>query len=112
MLSSADFDASAAFWAALGFAETARYDTRYLILRRDGVELHFAPPEGGGRAAYVRVLNIAGLARAVRALNLAETGRPAHWPFQLRPWGMIEGVVIDPDDNMVTFAAADERTDP
>ena len=58
---SSDLDATAAFYAAIGFAETARFADHYLILVHAdaGMELHFygagkVKPKSNDHAAYVR----------------------------------------------------------
>lgn len=114
VLISNDFDRTMAFYKQFRFTEIARYDQEgYLILRREGLELHFIPkedntPETNWHSAYVRILNVTGLAQEFTALNLPTEGCPRYNPPTLRPWGMIEGYIIDPDGNLLKLGAAHE----
>jgi catechol 2,3-dioxygenase-like lactoylglutathione lyase family enzyme len=101
MLASLDLGESQAFYTErLGFALRARHGD-YLIVARDGCELHFwLCPErhiAENTACYIR-----GDTRALhadfssRGLNLA--------PAQDRAWGMREFYVTDPHGNLLKFS--------
>ena len=111
---SRDFDATQAFYARFGFRAVSRHGGVYLILRRDGVELHFTPapetwaPEESHQSAYVRVLNAARFAADTQSLDLPDTGVPRFVGMELTPWGMYEAQCVDPDGSVLIFGAADE----
>lgn len=83
----------------LGFAVLLRMDA-YLIVARDGCELHFWPCDNPelprNSACYVRA-NI----RALHA-EFAQNGLPLPAP-QEREWGMRELYVLDPHGNLLKF---------
>lgn len=101
VLPSLDLDESAAFYAErLGFALRLRADD-YLIVARDGCELHFWPCDerhiAENSACYVR-----GDTRALHA-DFAARGLVLQPPTE-RPWGMRELYVIDPHGgNLLKF---------
>lgn len=114
ILISNDFDGTASFYEHFGFAEIARYGEGYLIIRRDGVELHFVPrpgndPASSWHSAYVRILNVKALTRQWQGLSLPKEGIPRYVPASLKPWGMIEAHIVDPDGNLLNLGAADEE---
>lgn len=105
VLASLDLDESAAFYQdRLGFAVRLRASD-YLIVERDGCELHlWACNErhiAENTSCYVR-----GDTRALHA-DFAQRGLPLA-PPQERPWGMRELYVIDPHGNLLKFG---ESTD-
>lgn len=114
IFASRDFDVTAAFYANFGYRKVWRYAEGYLILRRDGVELHFyqAGPDYDPAAcesgAYVRFLNVAQLTKDWSGLDLPDTGIPRYVPPKLRPWGMFEAHTVDPDGNLLTYGTANE----
>lgn len=115
VLISNDFDRTAAFYEQFGFVEIARYEEGYLIIRRDGVELHFVPrpdhdPAGSWHSAYVRILNVNALTREWQGLTVPREGTPRYVPASLKPWGMIEAHIVDPDGNLLNLGAANEDT--
>ncbi len=88
---------------ALGFQDGSSADYEaYLILRRDGIELHFFlfegldPLENYGQV-YIRT-------DAIDVLYDEFSGwiHPAA-PLQTKPWGLREFAVLDPDHNLLTF---------
>lgn len=113
VLASRDFDRTAQFHAQFGFHEVARYAEGYLILRCDGAELHFFQegPEfdpSDAPSTYIRVLNVTRAQAAWSKLGLPIDGTPGYRPFSLRPWGMIEAYVVDPDGNHLTYGTPNE----
>lgn len=115
---SADFDRTVTFYSTLGFKEAARYDQRYLILRCDGVELHFNQvgaehnPATCRNSAYARFLNVRSLCRVWGDLGLPGAGIPRYVPPATLPWGMIEAHTVDPDGNLIIYGAPVEDTPP
>ncbi|WP_138469295.1 VOC family protein [Poseidonocella sp. HB161398] len=103
ILRSPDLAATARFYEdQLGFAaEPAGPD--YLILRRDGIELHFCPPDfSDGRptesCCYIRGAGIDALHDEWQA-----KGVPGFRPFQRRPWDMYEFYLSDPQGCLLKF---------
>ena len=104
VLPSADFDRTARFYALLGFAGPRAYPD-YLILRRDGVELHFFLEEGDHTyghghshfGAYLRAEGLDGLFETLLAAGVA-LDPPAD-----QPWGQRELSVLDPDGSFLRF---------
>ncbi|MBX9833151.1 MAG: VOC family protein [Burkholderiaceae bacterium] len=87
------------YTARLGFAALLEMDN-YLILQRDGCELHFWPCNdrhiAENTSCYVRGDTAALHADfAARGLQLA--------PPVVQPWGMKEMHVIDPHGNLLKF---------
>lgn len=100
ILPSADFQRTMDFYRCLGFHGEHRY-ADYLILQRDGQELHFflhAEPHPGDHshfACYIRVTDVNALFAEIRAAGLA-TDPPSD-----RPWGQREMELIDPDGTLL-----------
>ena len=105
-----NLDATQAFYTALGFEPCGRYPG-YLILRRDGQDVHFALSQS---ATYVfdTAANCAGMYLRVDdidALHAAWRNQPALWRDDARiadmvedqPWGQREFHILDPDRNLL-----------
>ncbi|MEM1429006.1 MAG: VOC family protein [Pseudomonadota bacterium] len=107
LMPSRDLAETARFYAGLGFEAVNRYaEERYLIVAREGVELHFFDAEGrapdqSGSGAYLRTGDAAGWSAAVAALGLPGTGVPRFSAVEDKPWGMREFSVVDPDGNLL-----------
>lgn len=90
----------------LGFEkrDNAEYPD-YLILTKDGIELHFFlfreldPLQNYGQV-YIRTTEIQQLYE-----YFVETGVTIHpnAPLALKPWGQYEFSLLDPDHNLITF---------
>lgn len=89
----------------LGFTFSgADYDD-YLMLHRDGIEIHFFafpeldPKENDGQV-YIRVKNINKLYQ-----SFLDAKVPIHpnGSLTLKPWGQKEFSILDPDANLLTF---------
>ncbi len=109
ILPSRDLAVTQLFWTALGF-KGDRDHADYLILDRDGVELHFfrAPdhdPATCYAGAYLRLMDTAALDAEWGALDLPATGVPRLIRVEDKPWGMRELAVIDPDGNLIRLGA-------
>lgn len=107
IMPSRDFDRTVAFYGDLGFDVGARHDREgYLILRRDGVELHFFgypghEPEESDHGVYLRVADAAQVSREFEPLGLPAEGIPRFIPAEAKPWGMMELAIVDEDGNLV-----------
>jgi catechol 2,3-dioxygenase-like lactoylglutathione lyase family enzyme len=106
ILPSRDIAATEAFYARLGFVTVYR-DDDYLLLKRQGAEVHFfhAPahdPATSDHGAYLRPDDIDAFSAEVSVLGLpAAPGFPRFHPAEDKPWGMREAVIWDPDGNLI-----------
>ena len=100
---SRDFEVTARFHAALGFAESWR-DTGWMILERGGLTIEFFlcpdfDPATSAFGSCFRMDDINGFFELVLAAGFSET--TTGWPRAHRPerenWGMLVGALIDPD---------------
>lgn len=101
VLASLNLSESAAFYTQrLGFVLTAQF-ADYVILERDGCELHFYacdnPLIAQNTSCYVRASNTQALYEAFKSCG-ADVKPPEN-----RPWGMKELYVIDPHGNLLKF---------
>ncbi len=92
----------------LGFAEFGADVPEYLMLSRDGFELHFflyaaLDPKLTYGQVYIRTVDIDGLYRWVidRGVAIHPNGDLGN-----RPWGQREFALLDPDHNLLTFGEA------
>jgi catechol 2,3-dioxygenase-like lactoylglutathione lyase family enzyme len=106
-----DADATAAFYARIGFDEVRRHGepARYLIVRRGWMELHFFSHPGCDPAtsiagAYMRVSDVdrftAGFGTVAGSVG---HGAPRYLPPEDKPWGMRQAALVDPDGNLIQF---------
>ncbi len=99
-----DLSASLAHYRRLGFATTEYAGGGYGYAKRDGIEIHLGlVPEGDSRSirstAYVWVDDADELAEAWRS-----AGADVRGPEDTE-WGQHEGVLIDPDGNIIRFGS-------
>jgi catechol 2,3-dioxygenase-like lactoylglutathione lyase family enzyme len=106
-LPSRDLDATAGFYAALGFG-TTYHDPGWLILERDGLTLEFFPdpgldPASTAASCCLRVDDVDALYAACVAAGLPEThvGWPRLRPPQVEDSGMRIGYLVDADGNLL-----------
>lgn len=91
----------------LGFKIEGEYEN-YLIVKRDGVELHFFlygdldPRENYGQV-YIRVNGIDALhdTWSTQGVRIHPNGALSD-----KPWGQREFALLDPDHNLLTFGEA------
>jgi catechol 2,3-dioxygenase-like lactoylglutathione lyase family enzyme len=83
----------------------------YAIVHRDGVEFHFWRCDQnalfGACSCYIRVSDVGRWWDEYRTLDL-----PKLWPLELKPWGMRQFSLLDPDGNRLDigqFAGATPR---
>ena len=111
VLPSADFDRTAGFYAALGFAETGRWPAEYLILRHgaEDIELHFWSHPTVDRwtndvSCYVRFATPDEVvAFHARWADVAVPEPAVLRPPREEPHGAVELHLIDLDGNLVKF---------
>ena len=101
---------TAAFWSSLGFrvVDASPDSTPYLIAVRQGAELHFATDPDVATAAaraacYVQVPDATAVHAEWSALGLPATGPGSLGRPEVRPWGLLEFWVTDPDRTVVRF---------
>lgn len=103
-----DLAATRAFYMdQLGFAVNGQYPD-YLIVERDGLELHFfrhreLDPLTNDGQVYIRVNEIDALYRSLvdRGVSIHPNGA-----LSTKPWGQREFALLDPDHNLLTFGEA------
>ena len=91
----------------LGFTVNGEYSD-YLILKRDGLELHFflfadLDPMTNDGQVYIRTNDVDALHRTFVALGVAIHPNGG---LQTKPWGQREFALLDPDQNLLTFGQA------
>jgi catechol 2,3-dioxygenase-like lactoylglutathione lyase family enzyme len=107
ILPARDLDATSSFYRRLGFREMGRWP-EYLIVARDGLELHFFPcPEIDPAAAitgcYLRVRDADALHAEFAAAGLPPwaSGFPCLGEVETTDYGMREFAATDPDGNLL-----------
>ena len=90
----------------LGFNDIASSDYEgYLLVKKDNVEIHFFefkgldPKENYGQV-YIRTNDIEALYQSM--LDNNNSMHPSGH-LQTKPWGQKEFVMLDPDNNLLTF---------
>lgn len=94
------------YMGQLGFETVGSTDFEgYLMLKKDGIELHFFefkglnPLENYGQV-YIRVSEIESFYKELLA---KKTAIHPNGPLQQKPWGQKEFSILDPDHNLLTF---------
>jgi hypothetical protein len=93
------------FWSRLGF-ETIYVDDDYLLMKREGAEVHFfhhpaLDPAKNDHGAYLRPADVDALDAEWATLGLPATGIPRLVRAEDKPWGMRELALIDPEGNLI-----------
>jgi catechol 2,3-dioxygenase-like lactoylglutathione lyase family enzyme len=106
ILPARDMANAEAFWRRLGFETVYLDPAEYLLMKREGAEVHFfadpsLDPALNDHGAYLRPSDIRALHAEWAALRLPESGIPRYVALEDKPWGMAELAVIDPDGNLV-----------
>ena len=109
LLPSRAFDATIAFYAALGFETVAREDA-WLVLRWGEVRLEFvlAPgtdPATSDAMCVLRLADVDALERAIRRAGVEESvqGFPRLHPVRRESTGLRIGHLLDPDGTQLTL---------
>jgi hypothetical protein len=104
-LASLNIERSLAFFEGLGFSRRGSYPD-YGIIERDGVQIHFwlctdarIPKETGCR------ISVEGVEQIFEAFSAKGVIHP-NGSLALKPWGVWEFSILDPDGNLVTFQQA------
>ncbi len=108
-----DFDAAAAFYAKLGFAEDYRSDG-WMILSRGEVMLEFFPypdldPYQSSFSCCLRLDDLPAMMAQVRAADIpnARVGNPRFHPPQVEDSGLTIAYLIDPDGTLLRLIQND-----
>lgn len=106
ILPSRDLAATEVFWTRLGFVTVYLEPAEYLLMKREGAEVHFFAhaglnPARNDHGAYLRPADIRALHAEWSALGLPDRGIPRYVALEEKPWGMAELALIDPDGNLV-----------
>lgn len=101
-LASLDIERSLAFFEQLGFRRHGAYPD-YGIVERDGVQIHFwlctDPGIPKQTACRIAVDGIQDLFQAFAPRGIIHPNDS----LRLKPWGVWEFSILDPDGNLVTF---------
>lgn len=116
VLPSSDFDATASFFARLGFAERGRWPDEYLIVDDgNGIELHFTfdpnvAAGGNDHTCYIR-FDSADEGRALHD-KWREAGLDSHHlhPPVSTDYGLLEFAVLDLDGNAIRIGGLIDGT--
>ena len=95
-----------AFFRRLGFEGGIHSFGDYAILRRGTVELHFFAhtelrPAESHSSCYIRVRDVEAIYRDFVLAQLPRKGIPRQDALEVKPWGMKEFAIVDPDGNLV-----------
>ena len=106
ILPARDIAATEGFWQRLGFATEYRDDTEYLLMKREGAEVHFffhpsLDPAACDHGAYLRPADIRALDAEWGGLGLPGTGIPRYEALADKPWGMAELALVDLNGNLI-----------
>lgn len=106
-LPSRDFDATARFYAAIGFEATWR-DAGWMVLERGTMSLEFFPykdldPTTSSFMCCLRVDDLDALYGVCVAAGVPakSTGQPRLHPPKREPWGGVVGALIDTDGTLL-----------
>lgn len=104
-----DIDETSRFYADLGF-RVALPDEGYLIVDRDGAQIHFVTtpdldPSTSNAMCYLHVDDVDGLLAIWRDVDLPESGIPRLTIAEDKPWGMREAALVDPNGTLVRIGA-------
>lgn len=96
-----------AFYKRLGFeGGVHEFNNSYAILRRGAIELHFftheeLTPAESSAGCYIRVLDVEKLYRECALSQLPRRGIPRIDALEIKPWGLREFAIVDPDGNLL-----------
>ena len=96
-----------AFYRRLGFdGRILGSGDSYAVLQRGTVELHFfihgeLRPAESSAGCYIRVPDVESIYRAFAVAQLPPRGIPRMDALEVKPWGMKEFAIIDPDGNQL-----------
>lgn len=99
-------DAAETFYSRLGFTTVYKDAAQYLIIKREGAEIHAVlhrdhTPAESWHGAYVRPSDVNALSEEWAALGLPTEGIPRFVPAEDKPWGMRECALVDIDGHLL-----------
>lgn len=106
-----DLEETRQFYEAIGFETRSVFpDHGYLIMGRDGSEIHFwhAPeidPATSSHAGYLRMPDVDVLSEHIKTLDLPSEGIPRFGPAHDTSWGMRETIWVDPNGTLIRAGA-------
>ena len=100
-----DLDETGRFYADLGFT-VGRPNADYLIVDRDGGEIHFVltpdlDPWTSNAMCYLFVDDLDAVLGRWQSAGLPATGIPRLTAAEDMPWGMREAALVDPNGTLV-----------
>ena len=99
--------ATVEFYKRLGFEGGAHEsDSRYAVLRRGSIELHFfthkeLEPAESSAGCYIRVSDVESIHRSLAASKLPRSGIPRMDSLEDKAWGLREFAIVDLDGNLL-----------
>ena len=99
--------ATVEFYRRLGFEGGAHEsDSRYAVLRRGSIELHFfthkeLEPAESSAGCYIRVSDVESIHHSCAASKLPRSGIPRMDFLEDKPWGLREFAIVDLDGNLL-----------
>ena len=104
-----DLDETSGFYAALGFTVARTFDD-YLIVDRDGAEIHFVPtadldPWTSNAMCYLFVDDVDSVLDQWRSVGLPATGIPRLTTAEDKEWGLREAALLDPNGTLVRIGS-------
>ena len=99
--------ATVEFYRRLGFEGGAHEsDSRYAVLRRGSIELHFfthkeLEPAESSAGCYIRVSDVKSIHHSFAAGKLPRSGIPRMDSLEDKPWGLREFAIVDLDGNLL-----------
>ncbi len=104
-----DLDQTSDFYAALGFT-VARTFVDYLIVDRDGAEIHFVPaadldPWTSNAMCYLFVDDVDAVLDLWRSVGLPAKGIPRLTTAEDKEWGLREAALVDLNGTLVRIGS-------
>ena len=106
ILPSRSLNDTLAFYRQLGFEGSIHPHGDYAILVRGTVELHFFShpelrPAESSAMCYIRVSDVEKMYQSFALAKLPGKGIPRQDELEVKPWGMREFAIVDPDGNLL-----------
>ena len=111
ILPSRSLNDTLAFFQRLGFDGRIHSHGDYAILTRGTAELHFFThrqlrPAESSAGCYIRVSDVESFYQASASAKLPRKGIPRRDALEVKPWGMREFAIVDPDGNLIRIGQA------
>jgi catechol 2,3-dioxygenase-like lactoylglutathione lyase family enzyme len=104
-----DIDETSRFYAELGFTVAVPAED-YLIVDRDGAEIHFVTTPGldpwsSNAMCYLHVDDVDSLLDTWREVRLPDSGIPRLTAAEDKPWGLREAALVDPNGTLLRIGS-------